>query len=283
MSDSRIPFFFIQLSDPQFGLFEARGLARGDGTFPETALYEKAIAAANGLRPAFVVVTGDLVQDSDSDDQHDELMRITGQLDNDIPIRFAAGNCDVGNTPTAESLRVYRAKFGHDNYSFDAGGSHFVVLNSSVCQDPSEVPEEWDSLVEFLRNDLDAHSPEGDHTIAFMHHPLFGLSADQPNDGIAIIPVERRRVILDLLRKHKASGVFAGHWHRNSYAADGEMLMVISGPVGYPLGDDPSGLRIVKVYQDRVEHEYFGMDDVPISVDLYSPPTCETQIGGCYG
>jgi hypothetical protein len=34
------------------------------------------------------------------------------------------------------------------------------------------------------------------------------------------------------------------------------------------LADDPSGLRIVKVYDDRVEHEYFGMDDVPISVDL---------------
>ena len=46
------------------------------------------------------------------------------------------------------------------------------------------------------------------------------------------------------------------------------MLMVISGPVGFPLADDPSGLRIVKVYDDRVEHEYFGMDDVPMYVDL---------------
>ena len=46
------------------------------------------------------------------------------------------------------------------------------------------------------------------------------------------------------------------------------MLMVTSGPVGFPLGDDPSGLRIVKLYDDRVEHEYFGMDDIPISVDM---------------
>ena len=268
MSDSNMPFFFIQLSDPQFGLFAVRGEAPTGGTFPETALYEKAIAAANRLRPEFVVVTGDLVQDPGNDVQHAELMRITGQLDKDVPIRFATGNCDVGNTPTAESLRVYRAKFGHENYSFDAEGSHFVVLNSSVCVDPSKVPEEWDSLVEFLRSDLDARSPGGNHTIVFMHHPLFGTSADQPDDGIAFVPMERRRIILDLLRKHKASGVFAGHWHRNSYAADGEMLMVISGPVGFPLGDDPSGLRIVKIYPDRVEHEYFGMDDLPMSVDL---------------
>ena len=266
MTDSSTPFFFIQLSDPQFGLFEARGAAPGDGTFPETALYEKAIAAANRLRPAFVVVTGDLVQDSASDEQHAELKRISGQLDSDIPIYFATGNCDVGNTPTAESLGIYRSKFGSDNYSFDAGGSHFVVLNSSVCLDPSEVPEEWDSLVGFLRSDLDVHRPASNHTIVFMHHPLFAKSADEPDDGNAIIPRERRRIILDPLRKHKASGVFAGHWHRNNYAADGDMLMVISGPVGFPLGDDPSGLRIVKVYDDRVEHQYFGMDDVPISV-----------------
>ena len=46
------------------------------------------------------------------------------------------------------------------------------------------------------------------------------------------------------------------------------MLMVISGPVGYPPGDDPSGLRIVKVYDDRIEHRYYGMDDVPDSVTL---------------
>lgn len=268
MSGSTVPFFFIQLSDPQFGLFEARGAAPGDGSFPETALYEEAIAAANRLRPAFVVVTGDLVQDSDSDQHHAELMRITGQLAGNVPIYFTTGNCDVGNTPTAESLLIYRAKFGHDNYSFDVEGSHFVVLNSSVCLDPSEVPKEWDSLVEFLRRDLDVHSHDSNHTIVFMHHPLFGESVDEPDNGVMIIPRERRRIILDLLRKHEASGVFAGHWHRNNYAADGDMLMVISGPVGFPIADDPSGLRIVKVYDDRVEHEYFGMDDVPISIDL---------------
>ena len=215
MSGNTAPFFFIQLSDPQFGLFAARGEAPGNGTFPETALYEKAIAAANRLRPAFVVVTGDLVQDPDNDVQHAELMRITRQLDKHVPIYFTTGNCDVGNTPTAESLRTYRAKFGHENYSFDAGGSHFVVLNSSVCLDPSEVPDEWDSLVNFLQGDLDVLSPDSNHTIVFMHHPLFGKSAGEPDDGIMITPRERRKIILDLLRTHETSGVFTDHWHRN--------------------------------------------------------------------
>ena len=215
-----MPFFFIQLSDPQFGLFAVREAAPGDGSFPETELYEKAIAAANRLKPAFVVITGDLVQDSDNDVQHTELMRITGLLDDDVPIYFTTGNCDVGNTPTPESLRIYREKFGHENYSFDAEGSHFVALNSSVCLNPSEVPYEWDSLVEFLRSDLNAHSPGSNHSMVFMHHPLFGKAADEPDDGIAIIPRERRSVILDLLRKHRASDLGTGSGRQRFDAAE---------------------------------------------------------------
>src|ERR1043165_9970699 len=47
---------FIQMSDPQFGMYSK------DVNFThETANFEFAIAAANRLKPAFVVVTGDLI------------------------------------------------------------------------------------------------------------------------------------------------------------------------------------------------------------------------------
>jgi hypothetical protein len=50
------PFCFMQLSDPQFGMFT------DDADFRQkTANFEFAIATANRLRPAFVVVTGDLI------------------------------------------------------------------------------------------------------------------------------------------------------------------------------------------------------------------------------
>ena len=39
--------------------------------------------------------------------------------------------------------------------------------------------------------------------------------------------------------------------------------MVTTGAVGYPLGDDPSGFRVVKVLDGKSEHKYFGFDDVP--------------------
>ena len=38
--------------------------------------------------------------------------------------------------------------------------------------------------------------------------------------------------------------------------------MVTSAAVGYPLGDDPSGFRTVRVYGDRIEHDYHALDRV---------------------
>ena len=58
-------------------------------------------------------------------------------LDDDIPMRWVSGNHDVGVPPTPESIAAYKARYGPDNYSFDHGHSHFVVINSSVCVDPS--------------------------------------------------------------------------------------------------------------------------------------------------
>ena len=52
-------FFFLQFSDPQFGMFTA------DKDFPqETANFELAIATVNRWRPAFLVITGDLVNNA---------------------------------------------------------------------------------------------------------------------------------------------------------------------------------------------------------------------------
>ena len=88
------------------------------------------------------------------------------------------------------------------------------------------------------------------------------------SDSSAAIPGAQRGPLLELLRSHNVEAVFAGHWHKNAISFDGPMQVVISGPVGYPLGDDPSGIRIVSVYDDRVEHHYYGLDEVPSAVDL---------------
>ena len=45
-------FYFIQLSDPQFGMLE-----KNKSFSQETMIMEKLIAAINNLNPAFVVIT----------------------------------------------------------------------------------------------------------------------------------------------------------------------------------------------------------------------------------
>jgi predicted MPP superfamily phosphohydrolase len=95
------PFFFIQLSDPQLGMFT-------DNTnfVQETANYEFAVATVNRLKPAFVVVTGDLVNRPGDRDQIAEYLRITAKVDRAIPVHNVAGNHDVGNVPTPDAANI---------------------------------------------------------------------------------------------------------------------------------------------------------------------------------
>ena len=177
-------FHFIQMADPQFGMFasiseytdedvaerHARGLLvrkapeRITGFADETRLYTAAIEATNHLNPAFAVVCGDLVHDAANQAQIDELIRVTSTLDGSIPMRLVSGNHDVGEAPTPDSLALYRQRFGPDNYSFDHGDCHFVVINSSVAFDPVNVPAEWDRIVQFMIDDLGAARGVGRNT-----------------------------------------------------------------------------------------------------------------------
>ncbi|MDB5242532.1 MAG: 3-carboxymuconate cyclase, partial [Spirosoma sp.] len=64
------------------------------------------------------------------------------------------------------------------------------------------------------------------------------------------------------------SHIFAGHYHRNAFGKSGDMEMVTTGPVGKPLGNDPSGFRIVKVSGGQVSHQYYELDQVPERIVL---------------
>ncbi len=283
-------FSFIQLADPQFGLFarfsgqtdeqiagyRARGLnikpaPETTGFTDETRLFTGAIDAANRLRPAFVVVCGDIVNQWDDDAQVEEALRIGALLDHGIDLHWVAGNHDVGvdeghTIPSDESLARYRANFGPDNYAFQHGDASFIVLNTAVMQRPDETPGELKAQMAFLETELlAARTRRSRHTILFTHHPLFLREPDEdvPAEAHLTIPIARRRPVLNLLREYDVDAVFAGHWHRNNYAADGKMGMIASGSVGYPFGDDPSGYRIVQVGDDGLKHDWYAMAEFP--------------------
>ena len=125
------PFYFIMLSDTQLGMY-----ASNENFVQETANYEFAVAAINRLKPGFVIILGDLVNKADDLAQTAEYQRISQSIDPSIPVYHVAGNHDVGNEPTPDTLAAYRKSFGRDYYSFRAGPVYGIVLNSTLMHSP---------------------------------------------------------------------------------------------------------------------------------------------------
>ena len=270
---------FVQMADPQFGMFssvskfsdadKAERRQRGinieytgpilEGLAKETSLFTEAIETANKINPDFVVICGDMVHNSNSDEQFQELIRISRLLNEDIKLYWVAGNHDVGDKPTRAGLAQYKEQFGEYNYSFQEENCYFIVLNSSICYDPGSVLDEWDILISFLEKELQiAASAQQRHKIIFMHHPLF-LNDPNEGDNYFVIPSARRAKIIDLITEYDVSAVFTGHLHRNNYKKIENTELVSTGPVGFPLGEDPSGIRHVQVDDNSLTHEYLGL------------------------
>jgi 3',5'-cyclic AMP phosphodiesterase CpdA len=262
--------FFLQMSDPQLGfagtplIFQLAGWTWSDTpTAKEIALFERAIAHANRLRPAFVVICGDLIQTPGDAEQTAEFLRIAAGLDESIPLHLVAGNHDVGSTPTPESLRWYRETFGPDRYAFQHGDLYGIVLNSSLIDHPESAEADADAQLVWLGEELArARAAQAPHVVIFQHHPFFLVDPDEGKEYFNL-PVKRRRAYLEVLRDGGVSAVFAGHYHRNGYARDGDLEMITTGPVGKPLGSDPSGFRIVRISPEGLTQAYFGIADPP--------------------
>jgi len=251
------PWFFIQLTDPQFGMFE-----KNQGFEEETILYKKAVAAINQLKPDFVVITGDFVHNRNSKTEINEFKRITAKINSEIPVYYTPGNHDLGQIPDKQSLKEYHKNYGRDRFAFQHKGSAFIGFNSSLIKGRLEKSEQ--KQYKWLAAKL-KKSRNADHIILFCHYPFFDKTVDEPETYGNIGP-EYRKKYLSLFEANGVDALFFGHRHRNNLAVYGKMQLVTTSALGKPLGKNPSGMRIVKIYEDRIEHEYYGLDDLPDSV-----------------
>ena len=251
---------FIQMSDTQFGMF-----AKDVEFSHETANMEFAIATANRLQPAFVVITGDLINKPGDPAQAAEYKRIAAKLDPRIRLYSVAGNHDLGNEPTPESLAAYRERFGPDYYTFRSGDIAGFVLDSSLLKAPEKVPGEAAKMEAWFRAELAKAKAEGKRPIVFQHIPFFIKDANEP-DQYFNLPIATRLRYLKLLREYGVHEVFAGHYHKNAEGRDGDLDMVTSGPVGMPLDGGKSGLRIVTLKDGKLTHQYYDFGELPQTI-----------------
>jgi predicted phosphodiesterase len=247
---------FIQMSDPQFGMY-----TENKGFEHETANFEFAVATANRLKPAFVVVTGDLVNAAGDAAQIAEFKRVAGRLDSNIQAFLMPGNHDVGNEPTKESLAKYREQFGPDYYTFRVGDITGIVLNSNLEKGAQNVPEEAAKMETWFRGEL-AKAQRDKHVIVFQHIPFFLKDANE-EDRYENVPRETRQRYLKMLHEYGVKQVFAGHYHNTSEARDGDLEMVTTGPVGKPVPPARSGFRIVTVTPTGVTQKYYDFGELP--------------------
>jgi 3',5'-cyclic AMP phosphodiesterase CpdA len=249
---------FIQMSDPQFGMF-----TKDAGFEHETANFEFAIAAANRMKPAFVVITGDLTNKAGDAAQIAEFHRIAKKLDPTVKLFAVPGNHDVSNEPTAESLAAYRKNFGPDYYTFRSGEITGIVLNSNLERGTIHVPDEAAKMEAWFKTELAKAKQAGaKQVIVFQHIPFF-LKDPAETDAYFNIPPDVRQRYLKVMHDYGVHRVFAGHYHRNEWGKDGDLEMVTTGPVGMPLGGAKSGLRVVTVDDKGVTHKFHEFGELP--------------------
>jgi len=257
--NSSSPFFFIQVTDPQFGMYDSN---KSFGK--ETELYEKAVNAVNRLNPDFVVITGDLVNNKDDRSQVAEFKRITAKINPKTPVYYSPGNHDIGQSPEQKDIDSFVSDYGHDRFSFRHKKSVFIGLNSCLIKANTtgleQVQYDW------LKKEL-SKAGKAKHIILFCHYPFFISSFDEP-ETYSNIAVETRNRYLSLLREKKVNAVFAGHLHNNASGKYGEMDMITTSAVGKPLSDVPSGIRVIKVYPDRIESVYYTLNEIPEKIIL---------------
>ena len=258
------PFFFVTLADPQFGMMTDPERERKNA--------EEAVAHVNRLRPRFVIVLGDLTHAVPGDKGHEEQVaefrRIFGKVDRGIPLLLLPGNHDLAKKATPEAVSAWRKSFGDDYYTFWAGGVQGLVLNSHLYWNPAGAPEEQKGQEEWLAGQL-AAAKKGPpkHLVVFQHQPWFMKTPDDA-DVYDVIPRARRGPALAALREAGVRYVFAGHYHGNVRARDGDLEIVVFGPLGKPIRKDPSGLGVVEVRADGLRHAYCPLDTVPEKVTL---------------
>ncbi|HCN84688.1 MAG TPA: hypothetical protein DIT07_13880, partial [Sphingobacteriaceae bacterium] len=253
---------FMQLADTQFGMF-----TENKSFEQETKNFEQAIVAANRLHPAFVIVCGDLVNKTGDAAQIAEFKRIAAKLDPGIPFYSVAGNHDVGNNPTPESLAAYRKNIGPDYYTFERGSLFGIVLNSSLIKEPDSAKKDAMDQEAWILSALEKARKSKKTIMVFQHHSWFLNDVNEPDQYFNIYSPARKKY-LSLFQQYGIKYVFAGHYHRNAFGHTDALQMVTTGPVGKPLGPDKSGLRIVTVQGNNVTYNYYSLDSIPEKIEF---------------
>lgn len=227
-------------------------------------------ALVDSLAPRFTIVTGDLVRDAlrvgeaEATGYYALFAREAALFP--TPLHTVPGNHEIFGVERAKSgvdaahplygRGMYRAYRGPDYYSFDAGGAHFVALNT-VDVDDQSYHGHVDSLqLEWLKRDL-ALVPPGVPVITFNHIPFYSVGEqlngyDDGPPAPTLITVRGRtqfrhsvanaREVIAALGARPYAIALVGHVHigeRITFQLDGRTMRFHQGAA--TVSDSPAG------------------------------------------
>lgn len=186
--------------------------------------FVKDLAEINSVypRPAFILATGDLVNDGKNVPEYENYVR--GLATSQLPVFSVPGNHDA---MSAAGMANYRRFLGPEYYSFNAGNCHFVVLN---CLSFDDAQKQW------IAKDLDA-APKGSLRIFAMHY----------------LPTQAQ---IDYLSSVGARAVLSGHWHGDRVRHSHGVLDINTPPLRFGGIDRTArSFRVVDAAKGRIKSE----------------------------
>lgn len=234
-----VDFGLVAAPLPQsFTFIHASDTHLDSASLPRTRMLQHLV---DSLRPSFVLLTGDLIRDalrvpdSIATARFELFMRARARFTR--PVWTAPGNHDIFGIERERShidpahplfaRGMYRHYLGPDYYSFNAGGIHFVALNTE------DIDDQWyyghvDSLqLAWLERDL-ATVPATTPVVTFNHIPFFtaaeeinGYTDEPPAPSVITVNgksnfrhvVSNAGDLLSLLRTHRYPLALGGHVH----------------------------------------------------------------------
>lgn len=245
------PFTFIQLCDTQLGM---------GGYDHDIKTFKQAVKQINILKPDFVIICGDLVNDA-SDSSYTDFNKIKGMFN--MPCYCAPGNHDVGNVPNDSTLGFYRNTIGKDYYSFENKEYAFVITNSQLWKE--NIKNESKKHDDWFKKTIDSFKKTNQSIFIAGHYPLFLKTADE-EDEYFNLPIAKRKELLNIFTKSKVVAYLSGHAHKpliNNF----KNILLVSGESTSKNLDSISdlGFRIWNVSKDTIFQHFIPLQ-TPLNV-----------------
>ena len=279
ISDS---YTFIHVTD--FHIGDIRGLTENPKETIGWKAARKVVEEINLLNPDFVIISGDLTFGQlypfeyifEYQTCYDILQDFT------VPTYLCPGNHDGYVQTFQDGFNFWEDYFGPLYYSFDYQDTHFLSVNSYDM--PARARLAFSYLVfnwggsfqqdqlDWIENDLTAHS-EANQTIMMMHHnPLWNNTAD----SLLGRGYHNQEEILRLIRSNNVDAVFDGHVHFDNITYDNDTLYVTTTTVSSSLSDDGYwGYRLVNVEDSMITK--YNYQEPKYSIPSYQINIVEEQ------